>query len=210
MSIVYPLALPTSIGVAEITLRARNVVAISESPFTFRQQVFKHPGERWEASISLPTQRRDLIEPWVGFLLALKGQTGTFLLGDPSATSPRGSLSQFTASVQVDGNQNSGSSSINLKGFPNNQNNLLLAGDYIQLGSAGTATLHKVLLPVNSNSSGQATVEIWPAVRRSLTDNEPVVYTNTVGRFRLDNPTSEWTINSQNNFQSTFTAVEVI
>jgi hypothetical protein len=210
MSIVYPLALPTSIGVAEITLRARNVVALSESPFTFRQQVFKHPGERWEASITLPTQRRDLIEPWIGFLLALKGQTGTFLLGDPSAATPRGSLSQFSSTVVVNGAQSSGSSSINLKGFPNSQTNLLVAGDYIQLGSSGTATLHKVLLPVSSNSSGEATAEVWPAVRRSLTDNEPVVYTNTVGRFRLTEPVSEWTINSQNNFQSTFNAVEAV
>lgn len=210
MSIVYPLALPTSIGVAEITLRARNVVALSESPFTFRQQVFKHQGERWEASITLPTQRRDLIEPWIGFLLALKGQTGTFLLGDPSATTPRGSLSQFSFTVLVDGAQSSNSSSINLKGFPNSQTNLLVAGDYIQLGSSGTATLHKVLLPVSSNSNGKATVEIWPSLRRSLTDNESVVYTNTVGRFRLTEPVSEWTVNSQNNFQSTFNAVEAV
>ena len=210
MSIVYPLALPTSIGVAEITLRARNVVAISESPFTFHQQVFKHPGERWEASISLPSQRRDLIEPWIGFLLALKGPSGFFLLGDPSGTTPRGTITQFNSNTLVDGQRLAGSTSIPIKGLPNERQNLFVPGDYIQLGASSTATLHKVLLPVNSNSSGQAEVEVWPSLRRNLQNNEPVVYNNTKGRFRLVERSQEWSINDQNNFQTSFSAVEVI
>ena len=90
MSISYPLALPTSIGIAEITLSANNAVATSQSPFTFQQQIIQHPGQRWTDSVTIPPVRRDLAEPWVAFLLALNGPVGTFLLGDPNAKAPQG------------------------------------------------------------------------------------------------------------------------
>ena len=73
MAITYPLSLPTDIGIAEIELRASNVVGISESPFTYKQQVVQHQGQRWEASVSIPAVRKDLMEPWIAFLLKLKG-----------------------------------------------------------------------------------------------------------------------------------------
>ena len=59
--IAYPLSTPNSIGIAEITLRARNAVAISESPFSFNQQIVRHAGQRWEADVTIPPVRRDLI-----------------------------------------------------------------------------------------------------------------------------------------------------
>lgn len=90
MAITYPLTLPTSIGIANITLYANNAVAISQSPFTFQQQIIQHAGQRWTASVSIPPVRRDLAEPWNAFLLALKGPVGTFLLGDPNAKAPGG------------------------------------------------------------------------------------------------------------------------
>lgn len=89
--ITYPLSLPTNIGMANITLSAENAVAISQSPFTFAQQVVKHPGERWRASVSLPPIKRVDAEPWIAFLLSLGGPTGTFLLNDPNAANPQGS-----------------------------------------------------------------------------------------------------------------------
>jgi hypothetical protein len=240
MSISYPLATPTTIGIEQITLRAVNVVALSQSPFTFRQQVFKHPGERWEASVSIPPLRRDFLEPWVAFLLALKGQTGTFLLGDPNNTIPQGALKDASAwflaggvwqnSGFWDDNQDwdgdpsallfgapfvstqaqSGASSIDVSGLQADTQGWLLAGDYIQLGTAATATLHKVLFPVDSDSSGNATIEIWPSLRRTVAQNETVFYLNTVGRFRLSENFSEWSINNSNAYQLSFDAVEAV
>jgi hypothetical protein len=210
MAILYPLSLPTSIGIAQINLRAANVVALAQSPFTFRQQVFKHPGERWEATVTLPSQRKDLIEPWVAFLLALKGQTGTFLLGDPNNTVPQGVVGGLSATIRINGSVASGSTSLPLKGLPNNVSNLLVAGDYLQLGSSVTATLHKVLLPVSSDGSGLATAEVWPAMRRAVADEELVVYLNAVGRFRLAENTSEWTKHDRSAYALSFNAVEAV
>ena len=210
MAISYPLSLPTQAGVASVTLRAANVVALSQSPFTFRQQVFKHPGERWEATVTLPAMARANAESWLSFLLALKGQAGTFLLGDPANADPRGALAGSSATVQVRSSVSVGDTSIPLKGLPNSMTGALLPGDYIQLGAAGTATLHKVLLQVNSNGSGEGTAEVWPAVRRAVVTDEAVVFSNAVGRFRLDSNSQDWQINTARIYQISFDAVEAV
>jgi hypothetical protein len=76
MAISYPLDTPTTIGFESIELRAVNATITSQSPFSYKQQVISHTGQRWEASVSIPSVLRDLAEPWAAFLTALKGQTG--------------------------------------------------------------------------------------------------------------------------------------
>jgi hypothetical protein len=194
MAISYPLALPTSIGIANITLSANNAVAISQSPFTFQQQVIQHAGQRWTASVSIPPVRRDLAEPWNAFLLALNGPVGTFLLGDPNAKTPQGTATSAT----VTGTGNSSSPTITMTGT-------LLAGDYIQVGAGATASLHKVLV----NRSGTGTIEIWPALRSSVTD-ATVTLTNTVGRFRLSGNQQSFSINEASIYGISFDCVEAV
>ena len=194
MAISYPLALPTSIGIAEITLSADNAVAISQSPFTFQQQVIRHPGQRWSASVSIPPVRRDLAEPWVAFLLALNGPVGTFLLGDPNAKAPRGSATSAT----ITGAAGAASPTITMIGT-------LLAGDYIQVGTGVTATLHKVL----QDRTGTGTIEIWPALRSTVT-GATVTLTDTVGRFRLSGNQQSFSINNASIYGISFDCVEAL
>lgn len=194
MAISYPLTLPTSIGIANITLSANNAVAISQSPFTFQQQIVQHAGQRWTASVSIPPVRRDLAEPWNAFLLALNGPVGTFLLGDPNAKAPQGTASTAT----LTGTAGSSSPTITMTGT-------LLAGDYIQLGSGATATLYKVLV----NRSGNGTIEIWPALRSSVT-GATVTLTNTVGRFRLSSNQQSFSINEASIYGISFDCIEAI
>jgi hypothetical protein len=194
LAISYPLALPTSIGIANITLSANNAVAVSSSPFTFRQQIVQHAGQRWTASVSIPPVRRDLAEPWNAFLLALNGPVGTFLLGDPNAKTPRGTALAAT----LTGTAGSSSPTITMTGT-------LLAGDYIQLGSGVTSTLHKVLV----NRSGNGTLEIWPALRSTVTGAN-VTLTNTVGRFRLSGNQQSFSIDNASIYGISFDCVEAI
>lgn len=194
MSISYPLSLPTSIGIAQITLSANNAVAISQSPFTFQQQIFQHPGQRWTASVSIPAIQRDLAEPWIAFLLSLNGPVGTFLLGDPNGKAPRGTATSAT----ITGSAGSSSPSISMTGT-------LLAGDYIQIGSGSTASLHKVLV----DRSGTGTIEIWPALRSSVT-SATVTLTNTVGRFRLQGNEQTFNIDDSSKYGISFDCVEAI
>lgn len=194
MSISYPLSLPTSIGIASIELRAVNAVAVSESPFTYQQQTFIHPGQRWEASVSLPALRRDFMAPWKAFLTALKGRSGTFLLGDPDYTSSLGDAS----SCVVSGSAGDESVSVVMSGT-------LKAGDYLQLGSAGSARLHHVL----QDQTGNGTLDIWPALREDYT-SAAAVLDAPKGVFRLATNISAWTISTSNAYGISFEAVESI
>ena len=195
MAITYPIQTPSSIGIANIEFTASNAVAISRSPFTFSQQVYTYAGQMWSASVSIPPVRKDLAEPWVAFLLALRGQTGTFLLGDPNNTSIRGTATSATATGTA------GSSSITVA-----MTGTLLAGDYIQLGQGASATLHKVTI----DRVGSGTLEIWPAIRRDISVSEVVVLSNTKGLFSLAGRHQSWYISDNSAYGIQFDCMEVV
>ena len=194
MSLTYPLALPTTIGFESIEIRAVNAVAISQSPFTFKQQAISHGGEKWEASISIPPIGRDLAAPWKAFLLGLKGQVGTFLLSDPDYATAQGDVSSCTLS----GTAGNSTVTVTMTGT-------LKAGDYIQLGTGASSRLHQVLVDL----TGDGSLEIWPALRATYTD-ATVVYENAKGVFRLSSGVTSYSINNQSNYGISFEAVEAI
>ena len=192
MAISYPVSTPTDIGIADIQLSATNAVAVSKSPFTFATQVHAYSGEMWSASVTIPTVRKELAEPWVAFLLSLRGQYGTFLLGDPNRTTPQGTAS----SASITGSTGDRSVSVSMVGT-------LLAGDYIQLGSGSSARLHKVLV----DKSGSGTLEIWPALRSNYSSSSATL-TNAKGVFRLASNSTQWGIGSSSAYSIQFDAME--
>ena len=194
MAIVYPLNTPTSIGIESIELRAVNSVAVSQSPFTFKQQVISHGGQKWEASVTIPPTHRDKSAQWKAMLTALKGQTGTFLLGDPDYATPQGSVT----SCALTGSIGDESVSVVMTGS-------LLAGDYIQLGSGSAAKLHQVLVDL----TGSGTLEIWPALRSNYI-SEVAIFNSPKGVFRLSTNTTAWSINNTSVYGISFEAVEVV
>ena len=196
MAISYPLAQPTTIGIEQIELRAVNAVAISSSPFTYKQQIVSHGGQRWEAAVTIPSVRRDLAAAWKSMLVALKGQTGTFYLGDPDYATPRGTVSACT----LTGNAGDETVDVTMIGT-------LLAGDYIQLGSTvdGTAKLHQVL----QDQSGSGALEIWPKLRNTYS-GATVTFNNPKGVFRLRENVTLWSINNASFYGISFEAVEAI
>jgi len=208
MAITYPLSLPTSVGLAAITLRAENAVAVSSSPFTGDQQVLKYPKEVWSASVTLPAVQKDLAEPWVAFLLSLRGAYGTFYLNDPLRTLPQGSA-RDSDTVLVDGAVSSGSS-IDLDSAPASQTGYLKAGDYISIGSGTSTQLFKVLQDVDTNSSGECTVDVWPNVRTSIANNAAVTFESAKGVFRLSGNVQEWALDINNTYSVSFEAMEAV
>jgi hypothetical protein len=194
MAITYPLDTPTSIGIESIEIRAANAVAISQSPFTYKQQVISHQGQSWSASVTIPPVRRDLAAPWKAMLLALKGPTGSFLLGDPDYATPQGTVS----SCVLSGTAGNETATVVMTGS-------LLAGDYIQLGAGSSAKLHQVLV----DQTGDGSLEIWPSLR-STYSSSTVVFNNPKGVFRLSSNTTSYSINNTSVYGISFEAVEVI
>lgn len=194
MAISYPLSLPANVGMASIELRAINSVAVTASPFTFKQNVHVYDGQRWEADVSLPPMHRDDAEAWVSFLLSLKGRYGTFLLYDPAARTRRGTANSAT----ISGSAGDDTVTVSMTGT-------LKAGDYIQLGSGDDSTLHKVLV----DKDGNGDLEIWPKLRKDRSSVSAVL-TDASGVFRLSTNESSWSVNDASFYGISFGAVEVI
>jgi len=194
MAISYPLNMPTNIGMASIELRAKNTVAVSMSPFTYKSQTHSYDGQMWEADVTLPPMNRDDAESWVAFLMSMKGRAGSFLLYDPSAKSARGT----TNSATVSGSVGDDSVTVTMSGT-------LKAGDYIQLGAASDATLHKVLV----DKSGSGTLEVWPKLRKDRSSVSAVLV-NASGVFRLASNETSWSVDNASFFGISFGATEVL
>ena len=197
MAISYPLDTPTTIGIESIELRAMNAVAVSQSPFTYKQQVISHQGQIWSASVSIPSVRRDLAADWKAMLVALKGSVGTFLLGDPDYVTPRGTIE---GSPTLSGTAGDSTVSITMTGT-------LLAGDYIQLGTGSAARLHQVL--VDRGAGTNVDLEIWPDLR-STYSGETVIYSSPKGVFRLGQSTTAWSIDNASFYGISFNAIEAL
>ena len=194
MALSYPLATPTTIGIESIELRAVNAVAVSQSPFTYKQQIVSHGGQKWEASVNIPSVHRDKAAEWKAMLVGLKGQVGTFLLGDPDYATPQGTVS----SCVLSGNVGDDTASVVMTGT-------LKAGDYIQLGSGANSKLHQVLL----DQDGDGSIEIWPSLRSDYSSST-VIFNSPKGVFRLATNMTSWSINNASIYGISFEAVEAV
>lgn len=206
MAITYPVSFPASIGFANLNIRARTVVGVSASPFTGQQQIYKHQGQWWEAEVSLPPMKRADAEQVIAFLLKMNGQYGTFLLGDKANTSTRG---VGTGTPLVNGASQTGDELIT-DGWTISTTGILKAGDWIQLGSGSSTRLYKVLDDVNSDGSGNATINIFPNLRSSPDDDAALTVSNTQGLWRLVSNETEYSIDNMSIYGMTFACAEAL
>jgi hypothetical protein len=205
MAISYPVSFP-SIPIQQMTIRARSVVGVSASPFTGQQQVYQHQGQWWEAEVSLPPMKRADAEQVIAFLLKLNGRYGTFTLGDPANTAPRGI---GTGTPLVRGASQTGNELIT-DGWTTSQTGILKAGDWIQLGSGSTSRMYKVLDDANSDASGIATLTLWPNLRSSPNDNDTVTISSPKGLWRLSANEMPYTLDEASIYGITFACVEAL
>lgn len=192
MAISFPITMPSS-GWLKANFVANNVVGVSKSPFTMQQQIYQWPGECLEVDVSLPPMNQSQAEAWINFLVSLRGQVGTFYIGDPIKTAPAGVA---TGTPVVHGAQSSMSNTLATKGWTHNVTGILKAGDWIQLGSGAEQRIYKVLTDANSDSSGYATLDIFPILREGVSDNQPITLANCQGTFRLQTNDRTWSVDN--------------
>jgi hypothetical protein len=134
----------------------------------------------WSGTATLPPLTQAQANPWKAALLQLQGISNALQLGDPMGATPHGIVQGtpvFDGSIAVV----AGGITLYTMGWTPSQLNLLLPGDYLQIGYR----LHTVLDAVVSDSSGKAPINIWPSLREVPPNNEPIITTNPVGLFRL-------------------------
>lgn len=177
MAINYPINLPNYSNFTSFELRTTNIVGKSRSPYTMKSQLLEYDGGFWSISTQLTLLNRENAEQWNSFLVSLSGIVGSFLIGHPLSILPRGVA---TGTPRVNGANQTGKSLIT-DGWTNSITNILKKGDFIQIGNR----LYQVLNDSNSDGSGNCTLDIWPRLRESPSDNESIVTISPKGLFRL-------------------------
>jgi len=196
MAITYPISMPTGSAIRSVTFTAQNAVAYSRSPFTFSGQAHAYSGEMWTADITLKPMAEGDAEAWSAFLTSLRGQFGTFYLGNPFRNSLRSS--NAPTSVTISGAAGARSVTVAMTGT-------LLAGDYFQLGSNANARLYKVL----QDQTDGGTLEIWPSLRATASSASATI-NSPVGAFRLVSNETSWSVNNLAHYGISFGAMEAI
>lgn len=217
--ISYPLNPPAALKIRSIRLTMEDAVMVSTSPYTFAEQAQAHQGQRWVADVvSAPVHGADAAACKAWFA-ALRGRFGIFCIGDSSQKTPFGTA---VGTPVVYGAGQTGMSLVT-SGWGVSQT-VLKAGDYIQLGavneftneftsefgSDGIARLHQVVEDVVSDSSGNATISIWPRLRSSPANGAAITTSNCKGTFRLAENERSWEAGPDKIITFSFRAVEAL
>jgi len=206
MAITYPLSLPNITSYESARMTAKAIVGVTESPFTGQVQIQKHQGQWWEFEGKLIPLNRANAELWISFFISLNGMQGTFLLGDPLATTARGNAG---GTPLVNGASQTGNSLVT-DGWTASQTGILKAGDYFQLGTASSSKLYKVLADANSDGSGNATFDIWPSINTAVADDTAITVSAAKGLFRLSSNEMGFDLTQAQKYGLSFSAVGVI
>lgn len=225
------------IGVSDVMLAPDTSAPGTDTPFNGRQFIGNPSGYRWRLSMAIPASNRSLAAAWTGFVTALRGQVGTFLMGDPAGACPQGAARDAYADVDYTLLQENGSAlllesgdsllldaaapprlivfgggqtgnTLSLRGGVGPLTRFLAAGDYIQIGSGSAARLHKLLLDADTDSYGYLTVVVWPPVELAPPDRALVEMFNARGVFRLSDSQASWTVGSNLRYALEVNAVQ--
>jgi|TARA_R110000851_G_scaffold5_5_gene44 hypothetical protein len=208
MTITYPLTLPDTTSFKSVTLTARSTVGMSQSPFTYQQQFYKWSGETWEADVMLVPMKRVTAEVWISWLTSLRGMQGTFYMQpNPDSLTPQGSAG---GTPTINGSHSAQSTTLSITGATASTTNWLKAGDFISILSGSSRQLLKVLTNSNTDSGGNVILDIYPALRSSLSGSEVITVNNATGIFRMASNDVNYNINQASLYGLGFTAIESI
>jgi hypothetical protein len=201
----YPLTMPTSpSNFVTSEWRIIRTVAVSQSPFTYAQQVAKYTGSVWQTTVTLPPMNRADAGAWQSFLMQLNGRFGTFLLGDPDGKTIQGSA---TTVISVNGDHAVGAFDVVVDGCTASSTEFK-KGDYVQFGSGASSKLHMIVADITSDGSGNATLQIEPSLKTALSDDDVVTYSNTKAVMRMDTNDLGWNANKVSLYGISFSCTE--
>ncbi|HAB39183.1 MAG TPA: hypothetical protein DCE52_14515 [Rhodobacteraceae bacterium] len=195
------ITMPSSPAFQKSEWGIRRAVAVSESPFTGKQQTYKYAKACWYATLSLPPMKREQAAEWQSFFMMLEGRANTFLLGDPDAKSVTGG--NDPSSVSVASGAAIDATSVNLTIGSGKKIN---KGSYIQFGTGADSRLHMVV----DNNTGNGSVTIQPPLKSAVTTSTAVNITNAKGVFRMDSNDLTWSANELSVYGITFSCMEVV
>lgn len=202
MAISYPLEVPSPDGVsfANVALTLDYAQSSTESPYDLVEQVYSYEAERWVINIQFPPLTPLQAKPIRAFILALHGRIGTFKANDPLNATPGGNPGP---NAKVNGNGQIGYT-LAVKDLIANINPVFMGGDAIEVNGS----LYHVVKDVASDGSGNATLDIMPKIRGTITDGMAITVSNAKGTFRLDNAKQGWSSRAERSYDISIMGVE--
>jgi len=179
-------AFPTTVGIQSMTMRLRSAVAMSESPFSYDQQVYQHQGVRWEAEVSLPPMTRAQAKEYEAFFASLRGMATTFTMANPihnataTGTLSFGSIGDTTVTASTTG---------------------VVAGDYFEVNDR---------LYIVTERTSASSIKIMPPLRDNFSVGTTMDFTLPAGTWRLASNEIGWSINEASIYGFTFACVEAL
>lgn len=161
-------ALPASPAPTSATLRSLQPTRVSVA-HSLKRQARTRGAQRWGMRLTWDALTRDQFAPLQAFLLAQRGQADSFTLTLSGHNTPRGS---WAGTPQVSGADQAGRN-INIGGLVANQASAAKAGDLLKF--SGHSKVYLVTLDASSNSAGQATLVIEPALIASIANAEAIM-----------------------------------
>jgi len=183
MAITFPVDIPLS-NVADVSFQEMDTSSFQTSPFTGRGRLQQYEGEWWEVTLGYRNLDRALAQEVLGFISSLRGPVGTFVLPFPGYSQPRGTAATVGSSPTVNGSAQAGSAELVVQSSPISQTGWLLTGDIIQVGPASRPRWHRVLQDVDTDGSGNATIDVWPYIRDNTISGDPVSFSSPLCLFR--------------------------
>jgi hypothetical protein len=187
-----PLSFPTQSSgktlIQNVSMRLRRTVAVTESPFTYDQQVFEHQGARWEAEVTLRPLSHSEARSVEAFIVALKGRSGTFNFGHP--------LHNISKSISLSAATAVRDETISATG------DAVDAGNYFQLGD--------YLYMVTEDFSGSGSMSVQPPIRQVIADATQLDFSLPQSTWRMSSNDIGWSTDVASTYGFTFAFIEAI
>lgn len=189
----YPLESPAAFGLASVQWERATNSARALAPWTFQRIVQIYDGRMWRGTLEVAPLDRADGRRLAGWITALDGVAGSFLFGDPESAAPLGLAGAMPGAPVVDGAAQTGRT-LAIRGAPPDLTGYLLRGDCLQLGSGAGAQLYRIADDADTDGAGETVLDIWPQLRSSPGDGDPVVLLNPEGVFALAGPVDGWQV----------------
>lgn len=156
-------------------------------------------------TVDLNPMNRAAAAEWKAFLTSVRGQYGTFKMGDPSGATPRGAGggSPIVSTASQTG------LTLDVAGFTSSATGILKKGDWVQVDDGSTPRLYMNLADVDTTSGGVCTLDLWPSLR-AVPNSGSTIYVNSCHTvWRLASAAS-WQVDGPDINQISFSAMEVL
>ena len=185
-----PLSFP-SVGIQSINMRLKRTVAVSESPFTYSQQVYDHKGASWQCEVSLPPLSYAEARSVEAFIVGLKGREGTFTFGHPLPTSSATCTTSGTTAIRAEELTATVASGA------------VTAGTYFQLGNY-------LYLVTENKSASSNTLKFQPPLREAVANGTALDFTLPKSLWRMASNDVGWSTDTASIYGFSFAFTEAL